>query len=94
MFGSFPSARSKSEIREFVAGFFSSLNGLHHDLVRIDATGDLLYIHFEVTYEVHDGRKVTIPALETVKMNGDLIQDYVIYMDPSPLLALQSTIED
>ena len=94
VFGSFPPARSKSAIRDFVAGFFSSLNGLHHDLVQIEAAGGLLYIHFKATYEVHDGRKVTIPGLETVRMNGDLIEEYVIYMDPSPLQALQSTIQE
>jgi len=91
IFGSFPTACGKSTIRDFVAGFFSSLKGLHHELVQIVAAGGLLYIHFEVTYEVQDGRKVTIPGLETVKMKGDLIEEYVIYMDPSPLLALQST---
>jgi ketosteroid isomerase-like protein len=91
VFGSFPPADGKEAVSGFVAYFFSTLKSLSHKLLTINIAGGLRYIHFEVTYVVADGQTVTIPGVETVKMDGDLISEYIIYLDPSPLQAIQAS---
>lgn len=90
VFGSFPEARGRGAISGFVEYFFSSLKSLNHELLQVNQAGGLTYIHFNVTYELKDGRKITIPGLETLNFDGDLVEKYIIYMDPTKLLEMQA----
>ena len=89
VFGSFPAAQGTQAISEFVAYFFSTIKSLSHELQHINEVNGVHYIHFDVTYEVIDGRTVTISGLETIEMLAGLISKYVIYMDPTPLQKIQ-----
>jgi len=40
-----------------------------------------------VTYTRHDGTNLTLPFVNVFAMRGDLIQDYLIYIDATPLYA-------
>jgi ketosteroid isomerase-like protein len=90
VFGSFPEANGKKAIREFVGYFLDSVKTISHELVRINVAGDILFVNFEVTYQLENDKKVTIPGIETLIFDGTLVKEYIIYLDPTPLFALQS----
>lgn len=90
VFGSFPEARGREAISGFVSYFFGTIKSLSHKIGPIAQANGLIYVHFDVTYVLEDGQTVTIPGLETLKVNNDLVDEYIIYMDPSKLLTLQS----
>ena len=41
----------------------------------------------EVTYERHDGSKITLPFTDVFEYSGERIAHYKIYMDIGPLYA-------
>lgn len=89
-FGAFPAATGRAAIAEFVRNFFSTLASLAHDVIDVYEHGDLLIIRFDVTYTLDGGATVTIPAMETVRRENGLVTEYIIFLDPTPLQALQS----
>jgi hypothetical protein len=51
--------------------------------------GDVHIVESEVTYTRKDGTQTQpLPATSTLRMNGDRIRDYRVFMDISPLFAL------
>ena len=77
--------RGLKAIEEGVAGFFVSINGLHHEFVGVWETGDAKIIHANVTYTRKDGGRITIPAVTIYRMRGDLAQSGQVFVDLSPL---------
>ena len=46
--------------------------------------GDVVSVEAIVTYELPGGRTVSIPCTSTLRMKGDKIADYRIFIEPSP----------
>jgi len=90
VFPRFPVAEGKSVILEFVESFFSMIDRLQHTVLKISEADGLIYVHFDVKYWLKDQRTVTIQGLETIALRDGLVRDYVIYLDPQPLLELLS----
>jgi len=80
-FGNAPSVNGKDAAREVVAGFFSSIQSLKHDLVSVDQSNDTVYSHGFVTYTRHDGSTLRVPFANVFNMNGELVKDYLIFVD-------------
>lgn len=86
-FGSAPAVLGREQIFAAVDGFFSSIAGSSHRLVNTLVKNDVIACEGEVTYERHDGSKITLPFVNLFDMAGDLIASYRIYIDIGPLYA-------
>lgn len=84
-FGSAQAVRGRESIAAQVGGFFDSLAGLEHMIGRTIRDGDTLVVEGDVTYTRHDRRRVTLPFVNVLELQGECIDDYRIYADLSPL---------
>jgi ketosteroid isomerase-like protein len=86
-FGSAPPVRGHEEIRDFVNEFFSSIAGCRHRLTSVIAEDSTLACEGEVTYTRPDESEITLPFANFFEFEGDLVSNYKIYADASPLYA-------
>lgn len=86
-YGSQPAVLGRAAVREHVAGFFSDLEGLSHELHGFwwGEAGKVCFIQGEVTYAMPGGGTVTLPFLNQFVFRGELIRRYLVYADPTPL---------
>ena len=89
-FGNAPALMGKDAIREALDGFFASLKGLRHRIIRTWTHPDAVICQGEVTYTRMDASEVTIPFVNVLGMADDHIAEYLIYIDMAPLLAAGS----
>lgn len=88
-YGSQPSVSGRGAVRDHVAGFFAGMAGLEHELLGFwwGVPDRLCFVQGEVTYTLADGRRLIMPFLNQFRMSDAGIERYLIYADPSPLLA-------
>lgn len=86
-FGNAPVVIGTAAITAAVGGFFSSIAGCRHALLRTWSGADAVGCEGTVTYTRHDGTAVTVPFANCFELSGPLISDYRIYIDNSPLMA-------
>ena len=88
-FGNAEPIVGRQTIRDAMVVFFSTIKGLRHEVVGVWegewAQGDVYSVETEVTYTRTDDAVVSLPATSTMRMCGDLIQDWRIFADVSPV---------
>lgn len=84
-FGNADPVEGKSSVRDVVAGFFSSIKGSQHELTQLWDENDAVICHGTVTYTRHDTSTLTVPFANILKLNSNLIKEYLIYVDVSEL---------
>lgn len=77
--------KGKREIRNVIRGFFSSIKGLNHKILEAWRVDDTVILHGQVNYIRKDDSKLVVPFANIFKMNGNLIKEYLIYVDISKL---------
>lgn len=78
--------------REVVRAAFertaSLLRAVRHEIRGIwsgrDGEVEVVSVEADVTYDLADGRRVTVPCTSTLRLHGDQIADYRIFIDASP----------
>ena len=86
-FGNAPASFGKPAIRQGVDGFFSSIKALKHRLLNTWTLPDTVICQGEVTYTRHDNSQITLPFVNVYGTKGDLVKDYLVYIDITPLYA-------
>jgi quercetin dioxygenase-like cupin family protein len=91
-FGNAAPAIGRQQIEEHVAGFFSMIGGLRHDIQGVWSGawegGEVKSVEAMVTYLRTDGTATPpIPATSTLRTRAGLIEDFRIFADISPLFA-------
>lgn len=86
-FGSAPPVQGRSSIQAAVEGFFATIAGCKHTIFNSLRQDDTVVCEGEVAYQRHDGREVILPFTDVFEYSGDLISQYKIYIDVSPLYA-------
>ena len=86
-FGSAPPVQGRAAIQAAVDGFFGTIAGCSHAIARTVCEGNTLFCEGEVTYRRHDGSEITLPFTDVFEYDGDLIDQYKIYIDIGPLYA-------
>ncbi len=86
-FANFPEAKGRSEIAGAVSEFFGSIKALRHRVLDEWSEGSVQISEVEVTYTRLDDSTVDLMAACIFRTLGDLVSDYRIYMDMSPLLS-------
>jgi hypothetical protein len=83
-----PEVHGREQIAGAIGAFYETIGGLRHEPVNEWTVGDTTVLQFDVTYTRHDGGVVTVPAVSIVRSsNGELIDDYRIYVDLAPVYA-------
>jgi len=86
-FGNAEPVKGMRNVRENVAGFFSSIKSLKHEVLGVWEKDNVITLQGEVTYIRKDDRVVMVPFVNLLKMKGTLIHEYLVYVDASQLFA-------
>jgi len=84
-FGNAEPVRGKTAVAQVVGGFFDSIKGLSHDMVDTWFVQDAVICHGTVTYTRHDSSQLSVPFANILRTRGDLIEEYLIFVDVSAL---------
>jgi ketosteroid isomerase-like protein len=85
-FGNEPTYVGVRAIRDGVKGFFDTIAGLQHTLVRVWRVGDDTIAHVDTKYQRKDGTHITLPAATVYHADGDgKIDDYRVFLDVTPI---------
>src|SRR6185437_13336354 len=86
-FGNAEPAVGRAAVREAVAGFFSTIDGLSHHILNVWDAGEVSIAQINVEYVRKDGKHVTIPNADILTFDGDLAKTWQIYIDVAPVFA-------
>ena len=86
-FGNAEPAVGRAAVRDGVAGFFSTIDGLRHHVLNTWEIGDTVIAQIDVEYTRKDGKTVTVPNADILVFDGDLVRDWQIYIDLAPVFA-------
>ena len=84
-FGNNEPVVGRAAVRDAWAAFCASLQGVRHDLVERWDVGGATIVEARVTYTRADDSTVTVPVVTIYRAQGDLIDDYRIFIDLAPL---------
>lgn len=84
-FANMPAVEGKGNITEFVDGFFKSIKDIGHDQLQDWRVNGTRFATGRVAYTRHDESQLVVPFSVLLKMQGDLIKDYLVYVDASEL---------
>ncbi len=85
VFGNLPPVTGKHTIREFVDGFFGTIQEISHDIENSWEMANVQICHGTVCYTRKDGSDLTVPFANIMKIAGEGISDYRIFVDVSSL---------
>jgi len=88
-FANMPAVEGRDAIKGFLDNFFSSIKGIAHDQLESWKVDDTRFATGMVTYTRHDDSKLQVPFSVILKMQGDLVHEYLIFVDASELYAQQ-----
>jgi ketosteroid isomerase-like protein len=80
-------AVGRDSITGAVTGFFGSIDGLTHHIREVYEFGDTVIVKIDVEYVRKDGKRVTVPNADVLEFEGDLVRDWQIYIDVTPVYA-------
>jgi ketosteroid isomerase-like protein len=86
-FGNADEVVGRGAIEEAIAGFFTTINGISHQIVNQWDVDNTTIVQLEATYTRKDDRKVTLPAVAVWRQSDEQIDDYRIYVDQAPVYA-------
>ena len=90
-FGNNPTLTGTKAIEQAIAGFFTAMKALRHETKKVTVHENMMFLEAFVTYDRHDGQKVTVPAMTVYEMTdtpkGKKAKDCRIYVDLAPLFA-------
>ena len=86
-FSNAPPVVGHAAIREALIPFYASISSLHHTINGTWVCQGAAFCLLEVQYTRLNGKQVTLPVSNTMLTRGDLITDYLIYMDITPVYA-------
>ncbi|PCM46143.1 nuclear transport factor 2 family protein [Marinobacter sp. ANT_B65] len=84
-FGNQPPVCGKEAVRDFVAGFFSSIEAVSHSLLESWEVTNGSICQGTVRYTRKDGSTLTVPFANILKLREGLVSDYRIFADTSEL---------
>ena len=86
-FANMDPAIGRDAVKEAVAGFFSTIDGLTHHIKNVWEFGDTVIVQIDVDYLRKDGKTVITPNADILIYDGDLVRDWQIYIDVAPVYA-------
>lgn len=88
VFGNGDAMVGRDQITAGVDGFFSMIDGIHHEVKRDWVVGNDYISEIAVTYNRKDGQVVTIPVVSVWTTDAEgKIADYRVFFDVAPVFA-------
>lgn len=84
-FGNATPLRGRQAIGEAVEAFFGSIKASQHRLLHTWTVDDAVICQGEVRYTRNDNSTLTLPFVNIFRMQGRRIDQYLIYVDITPL---------
>jgi hypothetical protein len=84
-FGNATPLRGRQGIGEAVEAFFASIRASQHRLLHTWSVDDAVICQGEVSYTRKDNSTLTVPFVNIFRMQGAQIDQYLIYVDVTPL---------
>jgi ketosteroid isomerase-like protein len=84
-FGNAEPVVGRANVREAVAGFFTTIAGLTHHILNVYDAGAVSIAQIDVEYVRQDGKHVTVPNADILTFDGDLVSNWQIYIDLAPV---------
>ena len=84
-FGNNEPVVGREAIRDYVANFFSVIKSSEHKVINFWEQNNTVIWQGEVAYTRLDDKKVTVCFVNIFSMQDELIKEYLIYIDNSPL---------
>ena len=86
-FGNQPDVKGRKAVADYCAAFFNMIKSSEHEIVNFWNSGSNVIWQGTVHYTRLDGKKVDVNFCNLFYMNGELIDQYLIYIDNTPLFA-------
>ena len=86
-FANAPAATGREAIAVAVAGFFTAIRSLRHEITGAWTVPGHSICEGRVTYTRLDGSRLSVPFVNVLEMAGGLVADYRIYVDAAALFA-------
>jgi uncharacterized protein (TIGR02246 family) len=86
-FGNAENVKGRKQIEEYVAAFFNMIKSSSHKIINLWDDGKSIVWQGEVDYTRLDEKKVNVKFVNIFYMKEDLITDYLIHIDNTPLFA-------
>ncbi len=83
--GNAEAVSGKGTVEAMVGGFFGSINGMRHEIFEIWEHPNTIICHGNVTYIRKDSSELSVPFANILKLENDLIKEYLVYIDISQL---------
>jgi ketosteroid isomerase-like protein len=87
-YGSAPAVSGHAAVLGAADGAVAPFASVRHELSAFWDSGSRMAMEGQVTYALADGRSVTLPFVNVFGMRDGLIAEYLIYIDPAPVMAL------
>lgn len=84
-FANIPAVEGREGITAFLDNFFQSIKDIKHSELKDWKIEDTRFATGMVTYTRMDNTTLSVPFFVTLKMQGDLIHEYLIFVDASEL---------
>ncbi len=84
-FGNAPPVPGRAAIRDVLVAFFGSIRGLRHEVTDTWTLPEVAVAIGQVTYTRLDGSTLSVPFADVLKMEKQLVCEYLIYVDASRL---------
>jgi hypothetical protein len=78
--------QGKSAIAQMLSEFYQNLQSMNHRNVGLWLGENSAVFEAEVTFIRKDGSQVTLPAASIIRRRGELVYDFRMIMDVSPVL--------
>lgn len=86
--GSNPTVHGTQAVTDFCVGFFGMLKSVTHNVFKtwsVSEKDEILFVQGEAVYMLPNGTETVLPFLNKFRMKGQLIDEYLVYADPTPL---------
>jgi ketosteroid isomerase-like protein len=93
IFGNADAIEGKEAIEKMSYQLMSAFTRVRHEIHNIWHAAedpDVSIAQMTVHYTKHDDSSLSLPCLNVFRMNGDLVAEYRVYMDASPIFAAPS----
>ena len=87
VFGNSEPVVGRDNVRDTWAGFCDGIDGVSHEVIAHFEQGPATIVESTVTYTRKDGSTISLPVVTIYRGEGELIEDYRIFMDVAPLFA-------
>ncbi len=86
-FGNADPVTGQEAVAAAVASFFATIDGMKHHILNSWEVGDTVIVQIDVEYLRKDGRSVITPNVDILIFEDDLVRDWQIYIDVTPVYA-------